>query len=518
MAEIDTMRVVPNTKFPDHLAVAVTGNGPRFTHQELHKAADRIADQLVGLGIKPADAVAIVIPNTIEFIATYIGTTWARAVACPLNSGYKLEEFKFYLEDAGVKLVIVPTCKGNEAAEEAAATLRIPVYTAVYEAASHAVVLHAKTGAAPGAPVARSEPLPEDFAMFLHTSGTTSKPKCVQLTHRNLVTTLRNIKRTYMLTEEDRTLVVMPLFHVHGLMSATLTTLYAGGAAILPAEGRFSATTFWHSMMEFQCSWYTAVPTIHQILLLRSTTDFPGRAALSKLRFVRSCSSSLAPSVMAKLEALYGAPVLEAYAMTEAAHQMCSNPLPEDGARKPGTVGKPTGIQLTILDDKCQEVPRGTAGEVCIKGANVTPGYRNRPEANTEAFAGGWFHTGDQGFLDAEGYLTLTGRIKELINRGGEKISPLEVDAVLLAHPAVAEAVSYAVPDEKYGEEVNAVVILKKDSTATVADIAAHCNERMAPFKVPKKINLATDMPRTATGKIQRRIVAAHFLELEKTQ
>lgn len=424
---------------------------------------------------------------------------------------FQADEFKFYLEDADCKLVIVPP-EGNNAAEEAAAELKIPTCTAAWNVDKHCVILSERKGFANGKRprVESGEPQPNDFAMYLHTSGTTSKPKCVQLTHLNLVTTLCNIERTYKLCPTDRTFLVMPLFHVHGLMSATLTTLFTGGAVIMPSEGRFSASTFWAGIQQFKCTWYTAVPTIHQILLVRADKEFPGLSNVH-LRFIRSCSSSLAPAVMTKLEETFGAPVLEAYAMTEAAHQMTSNPLPEEGPHKAGTVGKPTGVQLTILDPQCSPVPCGQPGEVCIRGDNVTPGYRNRPEANVEAFAGNWFHTGDQGFLDSDGYLTLTGRIKELINRGGEKISPLEVDAVLLANPAVAEAVSFGAPDPMYGEEVHAVVILKPGQVATSADIMAFCKERLAAFKVPKVIHISNDMPRTATGKIQRRIIAAHF-------
>jgi len=272
----------------------------------------------------------------------------------------------------------------------------------------------------------------------------------------------------------------------------------------------FPQQFFWKYVADYNITWYSAVPTIHQILLLRADED---KAPKGILKFIRSCSSSLAPAVFTKLEERFGSPVLEAYGMTEASHQMASNPLPENGARKVGSVGKSTNIQLTILDDKGEEQPTGVRGEVCIKGDNVTLGYWNNPSANTANWTNGWFRTGDQGYLDEHHYLYLTGRIKELINRGGEKISPLEVDAILLEHPDVTEAVSFAVPDEKYGEEIHAAVVLKKENTVTEATLIEFVKQKISAFKVPKKIYIASELPRTATGKIQRRFVAAHFTQ-----
>jgi acyl-CoA synthetase (AMP-forming)/AMP-acid ligase II len=317
---------------------------------------------------------------------------------------------------------------------------------------------------------------------------------------------IRNIVATYALTPDDASLIVMPLFHVHGLIGATLSTLMSGGNVIVPPS--FSATKFWPLGQQYRATWYSAVPTIHQILLSRADADNAPRGGL---RFIRSCSAALAPAVFSQMEERFGAPVLEAYGMTEASHQMASNPLPAAGPRKPGSVGKGTGVDIAILDDKGNRLPNGQQGEVSIRGRNVMHGYRNNPDANAASFTNGYFRTGDQGVLDPDGYLTLTGRLKELINRGGEKISPLEVDAVLLEHPAVAEAVSFAVPDPKYGEEVHGAVVLK--GRAEADDLLAFCRGRLADFKVPKKIHITDALPRTATGKIQRRQVAAHFLK-----
>jgi acyl-CoA synthetase (AMP-forming)/AMP-acid ligase II len=295
----------------------------------------------------------------------------------------------------------------------------------------------------------------------------------------------------------------MPLFHVHGLVASTLATLSTGGTVVVPPA--FNPLSFWSTVGEHRVTWYSAVPTIHQLLLSRRKAG-PRPESAKHLRFIRSCSAALAPQTMADVEERFGVPILEAYGMTEAAHQMASNPLPP-GARKPGSVGRGTAVEIAILDDPGNQLPTGTTGEVSIRGKNVFSGYEGNTSANAESFSNGWFRTGDQGFLDHEGYLTLVGRIKELINRGGEKISPREIDEALLTHPAVAEAVCFGIPDGVYGEEVVAAVVLK--DSATEKELIAHCSSSLADFKCPRKIHIVETIPRTATGKIQRRNVAA---------
>jgi acyl-CoA synthetase (AMP-forming)/AMP-acid ligase II len=297
----------------------------------------------------------------------------------------------------------------------------------------------------------------------------------------------------------------MPLFHVHGLVASTLATLSTGGTVVVPAK--FTPLSFWRIARDYGATWYSAVPTIHQLLLARADRAAPPAGA-DRLRFIRSCSASLPPQVMHDLEAAFGAPVLEAYGMTEAAHQMASNPLPP-AARKPGSVGAGTGVHISVMDESGRHLAVGERGEVVIKGPNVITGYESNPEANATSFVDGWFRTGDQGELDADGYLTLVGRLKELINRGGEKISPREIDEVLLAHPAVAEAVCFGVPHPTWGEEVAAAVVLREATSES--DLMAYCKDRLADFKRPKQIHITETIPRTATGKIQRRLVAQAF-------
>lgn len=484
-----------------HPALTVPEGGPSFTYGALRTQVESLTETLQSLGIGRGDRVAMALPNGVEVITAFFAVTAAAATAAPLNPAYTTDEFRFYLEDIAAKALIVPPGAGEQARAAA------PAGAMILEASvSPGGQMQLVTARSLSQPRRQDTATADDVALFLHTSGTTSRPKGVPLTHANLLTSAGNVAATYALTPEDVSLCVMPLFHVHGLVASTFATLHTGGTVIVPP--RFSASAFWPAVKTHRVTWYTAVPTIHQVLLTRADEDRAPAPGTSGLRFIRSCSSSLAPATMSGLESRFGCPVLEAYGMTEASHQMASNPLPP-GERRPGSVGCGTGVQIGIMDESGDLLLPNTQGEVVIKGPNVTRGYHNNPEANAAAFTNGWFRTGDQGILDKAGYLTLVGRLKELINRGGEKISPREIDEVLLTHPAVAEAVCFGVADAKYGEEVAAAVVLRTD--ATEETLLAHCRERLASFKAPKKIYLVTQIPRTATGKIQRRNVAAAF-------
>ena len=497
---MSTLASILNPQSATDLAISVP-DGPDVSYAEFGQEIERVAELLAGAGVQPGKAVSIVLPNSLEFMVVFLAVTRAGAIAAPLNSAYTTDEFKFYMEDAEAQLAILP--EGEHAAREAAALLGVPTIEAALDDAGRTVL--SRIGDVLTVRRDAPAPSPDDVALFLHTSGTTSRPKGVPLTHGNLAASIKNISDTYALTPDDKAMVVMPLFHVHGLIGVSLSTLSTGGSLVIPA--RFSASRFWGEQRESGATWYSAVPTIHQILLARADDE---GAPHESFRLIRSCSAALAPAVFEQLEARFGAPVLEAYGMTEASHQMSSNLLPP-GDRMPGTVGKGTGVDIAIMDDNGDLVSTGDLAEVVIRGANVTHGYHNNPDANAEAFTNGWFRTGDQGFLDAEGTLTLTGRIKELINRGGEKISPLEVDAALLGHPSVAEAVCFGVPHTMYGEAVQAAVVVSGDTNEDA--IRAYCGEHLAGFKVPDRVYIIDTMPRTATGKIQRRHIAAMFSE-----
>jgi acyl-CoA synthetase (AMP-forming)/AMP-acid ligase II len=441
--------------------------------------------------------VALVLPNGPELAVAFVGVACAAACA-PLNPAYRQEEFDFYLADLGAKAVIVMDGL-DSLAREAARKLGIAVLELTPESQQPAglfTLAHAeRSSVSPTSLVT-----PEDVALVLHTSGTTSRPKIVPLSHRNLCASARNIAHTLNLSPKDRCLNVMPLFHIHGLVGALLSSLQAG-AGVVCTPG-FDEERFFDWLNEFRPTWYTAVPTIHQSILTQAP-HHRDRISRLPLRFIRSSSSSLAPRVMEQLESAFNVPVIESYGMTEAAHQMCSNPLPP-GQRKPGSVGPAAGPDVAIMDENGNLLPAESIGEVVIRGENVTTGYANNPAANSTSFTSRWFRTGDQGRLDCEGYLFLTGRLKEIINRGGEKVSPREIDEVLLDHPAVKQAVAFAVPHDRLGEDVAAAVVVREDRTVTEQELRDYAFSRLADFKVPSQIVFVDQIPKGPTGKFQR--------------
>ncbi len=465
----------------------------------LRALAGRTIAALNGMGIGRNDRVAIVAPNGPEMAAAFVAIA-AGATTAPLNPGYKQDEFDFYLSDLNARALVI--LRGMDSPARAVATARgIPVVelVAVADGAAGDFTLE-PTSKLSGTPEAGGPASGDDVALVLHTSGTTSRPKIVPLRHVNVTASAYHIAATLRLTPDDVCLNIMPLFHIHGLIAATLSSL-AAGASVSCTPG-FNAFRFFAWFGEVRPSWYTAVPTMHQAILGLAPRNAAAIEA-GRLRFLRSSSSSLPPQVMTALEATFHVPVLEAYGMTEAAHQMASNPLPP-APRFPGAVGIAAGPEIGIMGEDGTLLPPGALGEVVIRGRNVTAGYENNPQANETAFAHGWFRTGDQGILDEAGYLRLTGRLKELINRGGEKISPIEVDTVVMDHPAVAQCLTFAVPHPMLGEEVAAAIVLREGATATESELREFAAVRLAQFKVPRKIVFLDEIPKGATGKLQR--------------
>ena len=489
--------------------VSVAAPGRRaLSYADLHTLIRNTVASLNSRGIGRNDRVAIVLPNGPEMAAAFIAIASGAATA-PLNPAYRRPEFRFYLEDLRARALLVEEGSDSEAVS-VARELGVEVLEMRVDPDEAAGVFHLVGGGRSeggGLPAGKrgGAAEPDDVALVLHTSGTTSRPKIVPLSQRNICASAENIASALDLTAADRCLNVMPLFHIHGLMAAVLASLGAG-ASVFCTPG-FNALKFFAWLQEADPSWYTAVPTMHQAILARADRN---REVIesARLRFVRSSSSSLPPQVMADLEQRFEAPVIEAYGMTEAAHQMASNPLPPR-ARKPGTVGVAAGPAIAVMDEAGQLLPYGSTGEVVIRGPNVTTGYENNPEANSTSFTQGWFRTGDQGVLDDEGYLTITGRLKEIINRGGEKISPREVDEVLMDHPAVQQVVTFAVRHEKLGEEVAAALVLKDGHQATEEELKEFAARRLAAFKVPRTIVILEEIPKGPTGKLQRIGLAA---------
>ena len=474
-----------------------------LTHGALRALAARTVASLNAMGIDRNDRVAIVLPNGPEMAAAFM-TVACAATTAPLNPAYRADEFEFYLADLDAKALVVQ--RGMESPARAVAAARgIPLIELVPgEAAAGEFALHPEKPLA-GVPARGGEAEADDIALVLHTSGTTSRPKMVPLSHRNVTASAYHIVDSLALTPDDVCLNIMPLFHIHGLIAAVLSSV-AAGASVVCTPG-FNAFRFFGWLDAVRPTWYSAVPTMHQAIL-----PLAGRnkeiIARSRLRFVRSSSASLPPQVMAALEEIFHAPVIEAYGMTEAAHQMASSPLPPR-PHYAGSVGVAAGPEIAVMDEAGTLLPAGSIGEVVIRGRNVTAGYENNPKANATAFCNGWFRTGDQGKLDAEGYLRLTGRLKEIINRGGEKVSPLEVDAVLMDHPAVQQVVTFAMPHDKLGEEVAAAVVLREGQTVDEHALRDFAAARLAPFKVPRKVVFLKEIPKGATGKLQRIGLAA---------
>ena len=455
-----------------------------------------VADRLRQRAIGPDDRVALVIPNGPEAASAFLSVACA-AVCAPLNPAYRRSELDFFLEDLQARAVVVAR-DVDSPVRDAARARGIAVLELEPRTDSPAgwFALDGPLREAPGLPDRRSD----DLALLLHTSGTTSRPKLVPLTHRNLTTSARNVAATLRLGSQDRCLNVMPLFHIHGLVASLLSSLEAG-ASVTCTPG-FHPIRVFDWLRGLEPTWYTAVPTMHQALLARCNGQ-EDVLREHRLRFVRSSSAALPVAVFERLEETLGVPVLEAYGMTEAAHQMASNPLPP-GRRAAGSVGPAAGPEIAVLGPEGEVLPAGAVGEVAIRGDNVFAGYDANPEANVAAFVDGWFRTGDRGVLDEDGYLRLVGRLKELINRGGEKVMPLEIDERLLAHPAVAQAVTFAVPHTTLGEEVAAAVVLAEGGAADEPLLQDFVAQTLAPFKVPRRIVFVDEIPKGPTGKIQR--------------
>ncbi len=484
---------------PEAAAILALNRSP-LTYGALYQQVQKIEGWLNNLGVNRNERVAIVLPNGPEMAVAFLAVA-AGATIAPLNPAYRAAEFDFYLSDLGAKALLIHAHLGDSPAREVARERRIPVIELLPEAGPAGCFtldgIRSHSGnSSEGLMSAR----PTDVALVLHTSGTTSRPKIVPLTQANLCASAHHIRTTLRLTSGDRCLSVMPLFHIHGLVAAILSSM-AAGSSVACTPG-FQVDQFFEWLAAFRPTWYTAVPTMHQAVLNRVEAR-PELVSEASLRFIRSSSSALSPQTMAGLERAFAAPVIEAYGMTEAAHQMTSNPLPPE-TRKPGTVGLAAGPEVAIMDAAGNLLPAGQPGEIVIRGPNVTLGYENNPAANQSSFTAGWFRTGDQGVIDAEGYVSIVGRIKEMVNRGGEKIAPREIDEVFLDHPSVRQATAFAVPHPTLGEDLVVAVVLRENDRVTEPELRQFAFSRLADFKVPTRVVVVEEIPKGPTGKPQR--------------
>ncbi len=484
----------------DDLIFLTSEKNEKLSYGEFKIFNEKISRQLAATNVKNNDRAAIVLPNGPLMASSFLSIS-SYMSAAPLNPLYKQEEFEFYLDDLKPKFLLVEP-NSKSLAVIAAKNLNIPVFEMKIsdnQSLGTFELFDKETD--------YKKPNDYDEALVLHTSGTTSRPKIVPLSNLNIFTSAVNISKSLKLTADDHCLNIMPLFHIHGLI-AVLSASAKVGASVCASNG-FNALKFLDLAETQNITWYSGVPTMHQAILLRAQKN-SDKAKKLNLRFIRSSSASLPPAIFEQLNDIFQTPVIEAYGMTEATHQIASNPLPP-AIQKPGLVGMPAGPEICIMNDKNEKLSQGEIGEICIKGNNVTNGYENNPEANKQSFVNDWFRTGDEGFFDEDGYLKISGRLKEIINKGGEKISPLEVDNILMDFPPIDQALCFGYKDKMLGEDIAVAIKLKENKSCTEDDIKSYANEKLAKFKIPKKIFIVEDIPKGATGKLQRIGLAKKF-------
>jgi acyl-CoA synthetase (AMP-forming)/AMP-acid ligase II len=512
---IDLVEVVA-TRSPEAPALVVTADRIPVSYRELVTLVDDLARQLTRGGLLPGDRVALRAGSNAEFVVGMLAASRADLIAVPLDPALPESEQRARSEAAGTRVVLVDGEGPDDKREPTLVWWTIAVTVGRGSGRlKGALAVNLDAATAPKQDVSTPEGLRDDDAMIMFTGGTTGVPKMVPWTHGNIASSVRAIIAGYGLGPQDATVAVMPLYHGHGLLAALLATLASGGTVLLPARGRFSAHTFWDDIDAVQATWYTAVPTIHQILLERAKAD-QSESKRAALRFIRSCSAPLTPETAQALQDEFSAPVVCAFGMTEATHQVATTGIEGSGqnenpAATPGLVGRSTGPEIRIVGSDGQPLPAEAVGEVWLHGPTVVRGYLGDPAITAANFTDGWLRTGDLGSLSAAGDLRIRGRIKELIIRGGENISPEHVEAVLASHPDVLEVAVFGVPDKLYGETVAAVIVPRESTPPSPAELAVFCRERLAAFEVPASFQVASALPHTAKGSLDRRAVAQQF-------
>lgn len=495
---------------PDAAALVVGSECLRVTYDELAGLVAASAHRLAEAGLGAGDRVALRAGNTPEFVVGLLAAARSHLVVVPVDPALSTAETHQRIAETGARVVLVDPDRRSKATDAPTSrpewTLKVTLSPEPGGAAADLAIT------TPAGPRAASIPgLTPDDVLIMFTGGTTARPKMVPWTHENIAASLAGVVATYGLGPDDATVAVMPMFHGHGLIAGLLATLASGGLVLLPAQGKFSAHTFWEDAVAAGATWYTAVPTIHKILLARADSEYPGPDRAPRLRFIRSCSAPLNPVTAHALQSSFGAQVLSAYGMTETTHQATSMSPAAGASEGADTVGRSSGVQIRIVGDDNRPCPVNVTGEVWLRGRTVVRGYLDNPAETARSFTDGWFHTGDLGSVDADGVLTLTGRIKELINRGGEKISPEHVEEVLGAHAGIGEAAVFGIPDPLYGERVNAAVVADPGASLDQQELHAYCKARLSAFEVPDEIAIVASLPHTAKGSIDRGALLASY-------
>jgi acyl-CoA synthetase (AMP-forming)/AMP-acid ligase II len=500
---------------PERTALGTSDGRTVISYGQLDTLVRSATAQLSRLGLSRGGTIALVSDNSVEFVVGLLAVVSLGACVAPLNPALTSSELSRRLSELSAHAVLVPQYLASklEFADAIAGNGAPWIMTIESHAGAYRVRIASRREQSPGSGVPATTNVPidgNDVALLMFTAGTTSAPKLVPLTHHNIVASIRSISSGYDLSPQDATLIVMPLFHGHGLVAGLLATLASGGSAYLPSTGVFSAHLFWPDVVRLGVTWFTAVPTIHRILLSRASREYPGNSSVA-FRFIRSCSAPLDDELATAMVAAYRVPVISAYGMTETSHQVSSNPLPVHGPNKPSSVGIPTVVEIRIVGQDGTDVATGSIGEIWVRGETVTTGYVRNSQATSESFVDRWFRSGDLGSRDEDGYLFVRGRLKEIINRGGEKISPVDIDAVLLSNPKVLEAASFGESDAMYGESVQAAVILRPGAEGTEGELRDYCRAQLSAFEVPERIYIVADFPRTAKGSTDRQALAARF-------
>lgn len=470
-----------------------------YTYSHLGETAARVAAGLRAWGVQPGERVALVMENSPEFVVAYLGIGLAGGVAVPINTQYRAQELRHILSDAGVVLAV---CSGEAVAEVAALRPELPALRAIVvhgEALPDALRWEDFYHAPQDFPV----PAPDSLALLVYTSGTTGRAKGVMLSHANLAANIQAVTEAWRWTHHDRLLLMLPLFHVHGLCVGLHGTLVSGASVDL--RPRFDAVAALTTLAQGETTLFFGVPTMYSRLLAAARTHAERPAGM---RLFVSGSAPLSPDVFTDFEQVFGHTILERYGMTETG-MLTTNPY--DGPRRAGTVGRPFPGQATLVGAPGAILPPGQVGPVWVTGPNVFQGYWRNPEATQASFQDGWFNTGDLGFIDEDGVLTLVGRAKELIITGGFNVYPREVEEVLLTHPQVAEAAVIGLPDTDLGERVVAVVVAREPRPSE-DELADYCRARLAPYKKPRQVVFVTELPRNAMGKLRKDILQKQLI------
>jgi long-chain acyl-CoA synthetase len=485
---------------PDKPFLFSEADGRQFTYKEFEAAVNRTAQMLTTNHVAKGDVVSLLMPNSVEYVVAYLACWQIGAVAGPINSLLKSQEIAYVISNSEAKALLVHS------------EFR-PVVESIREELNslHAIIGFdneaEETRAEVTEPAITAEIFPDDEAIIIYTSGTTGKPKGCLLTHGNVIANARQISSWLRFTEKDRLLTIMPLFHMNAVSVTTMSALYAGGSTVV--SQKFSASRFWQIISDYQITSFGSVATMLSMLLATYPDGVPAGLKTDQLRFAMCGSAPVPAEVQRRFEETFNCLVIEGYGLSESTCRSTFNP--PDQRRRPGSCGLPIGNEMRVVDDDDREVPDGELGEIVLRGENILKGYYKNDAANRVAFRNGWFHTGDIGYRDQDGFYYIVDRKSDMIIRGGENIYPREIDEVLYQHPDIAAAAVVGVPDELYGEEVAAVVVLKGGASGSEQEVIDYCKARLADFKCPKTVRFVADIPKGPTGKLLKRELAKMF-------